>query len=92
MIVFADTGEEWTFAEVEAYSNRVAHMLTSMGFGKGDVIAVFMPNHPKYVPIVLGLSKIGAVGALINNNVRHEVQKKLIEFVLFYLNSLAIEV
>ena len=37
---------------------------------EGDVIAIFMENQPAVVFYWLGLAKIGAVGALINYNLR----------------------
>ena len=35
---------------------------------KGDIIALIMENRKEYVPIWLGLSKIGVITALINTN------------------------
>ncbi len=72
MIIFADNGDVWTFNEVNRMSNRVAHFLLSLGYKKGDVMAVFMENHPKYMVVLLGLAKIGVTAALINNNLSDE--------------------
>lgn len=38
----------------------------------GDRVAVFMENCAEYVPIWLGLTKIGCVPALINWNLKNE--------------------
>ena len=38
----------------------------------GDRVALFMENCAEYVPIWLGLSKIGCVPALINWNLRND--------------------
>lgn len=38
------------------------------GYKKGDTVAVYMENRIEYVPLWLGLSKIGLVTALINSN------------------------
>jgi len=56
--------------QVEEFSNRVAHYFKSKGIKHGDTVALFMESKPEYVCIWLGLSKIGAVTALINSNLR----------------------
>ena len=40
---------------------------TSAGLRRGDVVALLMPNRLEYLPIWYGLSKVGVVTALINN-------------------------
>ncbi|CAD5113864.1 DgyrCDS3028 [Dimorphilus gyrociliatus] len=63
-------GKEWTYQEVEDYSNQVANYLYKEGYRQGDTIALFMLNRPEYVCIWLGMAKIGVLPALINNNLR----------------------
>ncbi|KAB0797360.1 hypothetical protein PPYR_08354 [Photinus pyralis] len=67
-IIFED--EEWTFEEVEEYSNKIANIFKSHGYKKGDVVALFLENKPEFVCIWLGLSKLGVVVPLINTNQR----------------------
>lgn len=67
-IVFDD--QEWTFADVEEYSNKIANIFKSHGYKKGDVVALFMDNKPEFVCVWLGLSKLGVVVPLINTNQR----------------------
>lgn len=69
-VAFYFDKEQWTFAKVEEFSNRVAHYFKSVGIKHGDTVALFMEPKPEYVCIWLGLSKIGAVTALINSNLR----------------------
>ncbi|XP_059094771.1 long-chain fatty acid transport protein 4-like isoform X2 [Tigriopus californicus] len=71
-IMFYFEDSTWTFSEVDKYSNRIANYFLSLGFKKGDSVALFMENRPEYVGIWLGLSKIGAVPALINHSLRQE--------------------
>ena len=73
MIIFAETEEVWTFNDVNKMSNQVAHFLIQYGYKKGDTVAIFMTNQPKYMVALLGLAKIGVTAALINNNLTHEV-------------------
>lgn len=67
--IFEDT--EWTFGQVEEYSNRVANLFKSHGYRKGDAVALMMENRPEFVCMWLGLSKLGIITALINYNLRH---------------------
>ena len=71
-VLFYFRDEEWTFQQVEDYSNRVAHFFLQEGYKKGDTVAVFMENRPEFVCTWLGLAKIGVVPALINYNLRAE--------------------
>jgi fatty-acyl-CoA synthase len=58
---------ETSYAEFEAYANRVAHWAEAQGLKRGDTVALFMLNRPEYIAIWFGLSKIGVVTALLNN-------------------------
>ncbi|CAL1533981.1 unnamed protein product [Lymnaea stagnalis] len=60
----------WTFADAKKYADRVASFLSERGYQKGDVIAIFTENCPEYIPLWLGMSKIGVVAALINFNLK----------------------
>ncbi|XP_059608882.1 long-chain fatty acid transport protein 1 [Phlebotomus argentipes] len=62
-----------TFQDVENLSNQVANYFFSLGFHRGDTIALLMENKPEYGCMWLGLSKIGVVTALINTNLRKDV-------------------
>jgi long-chain acyl-CoA synthetase len=48
-VVMAGSGETVTYQELEARSNRLAHLLRAVGLKRGDHYAVFMENHPRYV-------------------------------------------
>lgn len=67
---FIFEGDEWTFREVNEYSNRIANLFQQNGFKKNDVVALFMENRPEFVCIWLGLSKLGVIVPLINTNLR----------------------
>ncbi|HEY9234141.1 MULTISPECIES: long-chain-acyl-CoA synthetase [Phenylobacterium] len=56
-----------TYGEMDAIANRFAHWAKGIGVRRGQTVALFMPNRLEYLPIWYGLSKIGAVTALINN-------------------------
>ena len=64
---------------MEEYSNRVANYFHSLGYKKGDSVALFMENRPEYIATWLGFAKIGVTPALINFNLK---QQSLIHTVL----------
>jgi len=60
-------GRTVSFAEMDALANRYAHWAKSQGLTRGQTVALFMPNRLEYLPIWYGLSKVGVICALINN-------------------------
>jgi fatty-acyl-CoA synthase len=61
-------GRTVTYAELEAMANRFAHWAKGVNLRRGLVVALLMPNRLEYFAAWYGLSKIGVVSALINNN------------------------
>lgn len=53
-------------------SNAIGNYFYESGIRPGDVVAIVMENRPEVVFYWLGLGKIGAVGALINFNLREK--------------------
>ncbi|XP_059170137.1 long-chain fatty acid transport protein 1-like isoform X2 [Physella acuta] len=60
----------WTFNDAKLYADKIANFFYDSGYRKGDVIALFTENCPQYIPLWLGMSKMGIVAALINFNLR----------------------
>uniref|UniRef100_A0A2S2QMK1 Long-chain-fatty-acid--CoA ligase n=1 Tax=Sipha flava TaxID=143950 RepID=A0A2S2QMK1_9HEMI len=71
-IAFKHEDSSWRYIEVEERSNQIANYFKQQGFKRGDVIALFMESSPEYVCLWFGLSKIGVISALINNNLQAE--------------------
>lgn len=71
-IMFFFEDETWTFKQVDEISNKIANYFSSLGYVKGDSVALFMTNRPEYVAVILGLSKIGVIPALINYNLTQD--------------------
>jgi long-chain acyl-CoA synthetase len=65
-IIMASSGETVTFAEFEARSNQVAHLLRDAGLQRGDHIAVFMENSARMLEIEGGAERTGLYYTLIN--------------------------
>ncbi|WP_397421218.1 long-chain-acyl-CoA synthetase [Phenylobacterium sp.] len=60
-------GRTVTYGELDGIANRYAHWAKSQNLRRGQVVALFMPNRLEYFAIWYGLSKVGVVTALINN-------------------------
>jgi len=63
-------GNEWTFAKLNEYSNRVANLMIEYGFQPGEEVSLLMDNRIEYIGIWLGLSKAGLVTAFLNTSQR----------------------
>lgn len=69
-VCFICDGEEWTFQQVDDYSNKIAAIFKNHGYRRGDLVGLLLENRPEYVAIWLGLSKLGIIVPLININLR----------------------
>jgi len=65
-LVFDETGETLTFAEIDARSDRIAAALAMRGVGPGDRVAVMLPNCPGFPLAWLGIAKAGATMVAVN--------------------------
>ena len=48
-VIMAGTGETITYGELEARTNRLAHLLRAEGLGRLDHYAIYMENNARYV-------------------------------------------
>jgi fatty-acyl-CoA synthase len=60
-------GRTLSYGELDALANRFAHWGKSLNLRRGQTVALFMPNRLEYFAVWYGLSKIGVITALINN-------------------------
>ncbi len=67
-----ETGEdspyrkELTWAEFDAWANRVANLLLSRGVKKGDKVALLLMNCIEWLPVYFGILKSGALAVPLN--------------------------
>ncbi len=66
-LVDGPTGRRITYAELPVMVRRFATGLARRGFGKGDVLAIFMPNVPEYGVAFLGAAHLGGVNTTVNS-------------------------
>jgi malonyl-CoA/methylmalonyl-CoA synthetase len=59
-------GETFTFADIEARSNRVANALRARGFVKGDRLCVHLANRIELIDLYLACVKLGVIFVPVN--------------------------
>ena len=62
--------EELTWGQFNARANQLAHRLSADGVGMGDVVALMMENRLEFLISLAAIGKVGAIGGLINTNLR----------------------
>ncbi|WP_420124962.1 non-ribosomal peptide synthase/polyketide synthase [Longimicrobium sp.] len=65
-LAISAAGETWTYAELDAAANRIAHRLIDGGVRSGDVVAVYAHRSPALVRALLGAWKAGAAFAVLD--------------------------
>ena len=60
------SGRRWTYRELNAEANRLAHALRASGVGKNDVVMFALLNSPEFVFCYLAAHKIGAIACPVN--------------------------
>jgi fatty-acyl-CoA synthase len=71
--------EIWTYRELDARANRVAHAVHELGLHTGDVVGLMMENRPEFLAVWMGLAKLGVVAALVNTNLRDRPLRHALE-------------
>ncbi|KAF0906125.1 hypothetical protein E2562_009116 [Oryza meyeriana var. granulata] len=65
-LIDGQTGESYTYAEVEKMTRRAAAGLRRMGVGKGDVVMNLLRNCPEFAFSFLGAARLGAATTTAN--------------------------
>lgn len=60
--------QRYSYKELNAWANQIAHFYLSLGIKKGDVITVMIENRPELIATVIALAKIGVTSALVNTS------------------------
>ena len=60
-LVDADTGEEYSYADLDRRANRTARLLGETAVDKGDRVAVVSRNRPELVDLYFATAKVGAI-------------------------------
>lgn len=59
-------GESYSYAEINARANAIAHSLADRGIERGDNVCAFLHNSPEFLSLWFGVNKLGAVLVPIN--------------------------
>lgn len=65
--------EQLSYAELERWTNQLAHYLRAHGLRQGDSVALMFENRFELLAGVIACAKLGAVSALINSSQRGRV-------------------
>jgi acyl-CoA synthetase (AMP-forming)/AMP-acid ligase II len=60
-VIMAGSGRIVTYAELDAESNRLAHLLHDAGLRPGDHLAVVLDNHPMYLVVTWAAQRSGLI-------------------------------
>jgi long-chain acyl-CoA synthetase len=69
-IVVHETGERVSWRALDSGSRRCAHLLLAAGLRTGDVVAVFMENHARYLEILWAARRIGLYYTTISTHLK----------------------
>ncbi|HEY2609191.1 MAG TPA: AMP-binding protein, partial [Reyranella sp.] len=70
--------DRYSYARAHDLSNRYANGFRALGIGKGDHVAVMLPNCPEFIWTIWGLAKLGAVAVPLNTAARGELLRYFI--------------
>ncbi|NED12983.1 (2,3-dihydroxybenzoyl)adenylate synthase [Streptomyces sp. SID9124] len=60
-VALVEGDRRWTYADLDAEADRVAHGLRGLGVRRGDRVVVQLPNRAEFVLVWFGLQRLGAV-------------------------------
>ena len=69
----------WTYAELVAWSRRLAGGLRRIGVEPGDKVALVLANYPEFVGMKYAISRVGAVAVPLNILNRRDELRYLLE-------------
>ncbi len=74
-LIYAPTGQEYSYKDTNLAANRIANELSSLGLRKGDRIGIYMSNTPEYIFTLFAAAKLGLIEVPINTNFQeNEIQ------------------
>jgi fatty-acyl-CoA synthase len=58
-VILQQTGETISYGELDRRSNQGAHLLRAAGLTRGDVVALFLENHPRFFELAWAAQRSG---------------------------------
>src|SRR5919199_3305458 len=65
-VALVDGERRWTYAELNAWVNRVAHGLAGRGYTRGDALAIASGNSAEFLAVYYACAKLGVVCVPVN--------------------------
>jgi fatty-acyl-CoA synthase len=65
-LIVSDTGEVLTYQELDDRSNRLARYLQAQGVQRGQTVALFMENNPRFMEVVWAARRSGLYLTAVN--------------------------
>src|SRR5882724_5192293 len=65
-LAVVDGGRRFTYAEFNAYVNRLAHGLAAKGYARGDALALASGNSADFLAVYYACAKLGLVCVPVN--------------------------
>jgi acyl-CoA synthetase (AMP-forming)/AMP-acid ligase II len=86
-LIDGPSGRELTYGALRDAARRLAAGLAGRGFGKGDVLAVYMPNLPEYAIAFHGAAAAGGASTTVNplytaNELSHQLEDSRARFLV----------
>ncbi len=76
--IIAETGETFTYRQLEDGSNRMAQLFRQLGLKRGDHIAILLENHPLFLQICVAASRSG----LYYTAISYRLQEEEVEYIV----------
>ena len=67
-VIMAGSGDTVTFRQLDERSNQLAHLLRAAGLTRGDHVALFMENQPRFLEVVWAALRSGLYLTAINSH------------------------
>jgi acyl-CoA synthetase (AMP-forming)/AMP-acid ligase II len=65
-LALVDSGRCWTYAELNAWVNRLANGLTGLGYRRGDALGIASGNSAEFLALYYACAKTGVVAVPVN--------------------------
>lgn len=78
-LVFADTGESLTYAQLVENADRAARLFADLGLREGDTIALFLENHLRFAELCWAAKNSGITYACISSQASSEDAAYILE-------------
>ena len=78
-VIMASTGAVQTYGQLEAESNRFAHLFRANGLQIGDTVAICLENHPQYFSVAWGAQRSGLCYVAISSRLTDEEVSYILE-------------